>query len=41
MDAVIETEFFFNMKRLVLALFMFVPNDIVWARNDAPGASGA
>ena len=36
-----EAKFFFKMKRLVLALFVFVADHIVWARNYATGASGA
>jgi hypothetical protein len=40
-NAIVETEFFFDMKRNVFAFFMFVSDDIVWARNNASGASGA
>jgi hypothetical protein len=31
MRAIVNAEFFFNMKRLVVALFMLVTNYFVWA----------
>jgi hypothetical protein len=40
-NAIVEAEFFFDVERLVFALFMFVPDDIVGARDNAAGASGA
>ena len=41
MDAVAETKFFFKMEWLVLALDMFVTNDIVGACDNAPGTTSA
>jgi hypothetical protein len=41
MDAVVETEFFFDMEGLVLALFMLVANDVVGAGHNATRATGA
>jgi len=41
MQAVVETEFFFDMEGLVLALFMFVSDDVVWTCHHAASTSGA
>jgi hypothetical protein len=41
MRAIVDTEFFFNMKRLVVALFMLVTNYFVWARNNAASTTCA
>jgi hypothetical protein len=41
MRAVIDAEFFFKMKRFVVALFMLVTNDFVWARNNTAGTTSA
>ena len=41
MRAIVDAEFFFNMKRLVVALFMLVTNYFVWARNHASGTTRA
>jgi hypothetical protein len=35
MDAIVETKLFLNVEGLVLAFFVFVPNDIVWAGDYA------
>ena len=39
--AVVEAEFFFNMKRFVVAFFVLVTDHFVWARNNATSTSGA
>jgi hypothetical protein len=40
-NAVVETEFFFEVKRQVLALGVFVTDDVVRTCHNAPGAPGA
>ena len=40
-DAVVEAELLLEVERLVLALFVLVPDDVVRAGDDAPGAAGA
>ena len=39
--AIVEAEFFFNMKRLVITLFMLVANYFVRARNNTAGTTCA
>ena len=39
--AIVEAEFFFNVKRFVVALFVLVTNHFVWACNHAASTSGA
>ena len=39
--AIVEAEFFFNVKRFVVALFVLVTNHLVRACNNATSASGA
>ena len=41
MGAIVDTEFFFKMERLVVALFMLVANHFVWARNNTAGTTCA
>jgi hypothetical protein len=40
-NAIVEAELFLDMERNVFAFFMFVSDDIVGARNNASGTSGA
>ena len=39
--AIVEAEFFFNMKRLVVAFFVLVTDYFVWACNNTTSTSGA
>jgi hypothetical protein len=39
-DTVVNPEFFFEVEGLVVALFVFVPNDLMRTRNHAPRTSG-
>ena len=39
--AIVDTKFFFKMKRLVVALFVLVTNYFVWARDNAAGTTCA
>lgn len=41
MRAVVQAKFFFNVKWLVVALFVLIPDDLVWARNNATGTARA
>ena len=40
-DTVVEPEFFFQMEGDVLALFVFVPDHVMRASDDATGTAGA
>ena len=39
--AIVEAEFFFNMKRFVVAFFVLVTDYFVWARNYTSGTTRA
>ena len=39
--AIVEAEFFFNMKRFVVAFFVLVTDYFVWARNHTSGTTRA
>ena len=39
--AIVNTKFFFEMERLVVAFLMLVTNYFVWTRNHAAGATRA
>jgi hypothetical protein len=41
MRAIVDTEFFFKMERLVIALFMLVANYFVRARDNTAGTTCA